>query len=173
MVAYLQRLGNLNFPKSAFGGSEDENVVWKGLTQLANRRSEQRRQMLNGKGRTVSESGLAVLDGRCCHGQRRQFIKGSGTTTAVAGTQRGAKVVAMLVRWTVVRFGKGGSFATAGTGIMPVLAVAAREAGQGKDVQAEYAEKPLHVTKVTAFQKDCFFLWPLTFIAAFPMKAPG
>lgn len=79
----------------------------------------------------------------------------------------------MLVRGAIVLFGKGGYFAAAGTGIMPVLAVTAREAGQGKDVQAKYAEKPLHVAKVTAFQKDCFFLCPLTFIAAFPMKVPG
>lgn len=112
--------------------------------------------MLNGKGRTVSESGLAVLGDRCCHGQRRQFIKGSGTTAAVAGTERGAEVVAMLVRGAIVRFGKSSCLAAAGTGIMPVFAVAAREAGQGKDVQAEYAEKPFHVAKVTPFQKGCF-----------------
>ena len=38
---------------------------------------------------------------------------------------------------------------TAGKGFMPRLAIAAREAGQGEKVKAKYAEKLLHVTKVT------------------------
>ena len=55
----------------------------------------------------------------------------------------------MLVRRAVVVFGKHCCFPIAGSSLMPVLAIAAREAGQGKQVQAEYAEKLLHVVKVT------------------------
>jgi hypothetical protein len=47
----------------------------------------------------------------------------------------------------VVRFYSG--FPAAWGGIMPVLAVVAREARQHEQVQAEYAEKLLHVAKVT------------------------
>ncbi len=38
---------------------------------------------------------------------------------------------------------------TAGKGFMPMLAIAAREARQSDEVKAKYAEKLLHVTKVT------------------------
>ena len=54
----------------------------------------------------------------------------------------------MLVRVGILMGGKHGNSA-AWSSIMPMLAIVAREARQHEQVQAEYAEKLLHVAKVT------------------------
>lgn len=81
--------------------------------------------MPNGKGRTVGETGLDIRGSRCCRGQRRQFIKGSKASAAIAGTKRGAKVIAMLVRGAILRFRKNGCLTVAQLGFMPVFTITA------------------------------------------------
>ena len=87
--------------------------------------------------------------------QRSDLLRGNHAATAGAGTERGTEIGTVLVRRAVVIVRLYNGFPAARSGIMPVLAVVAREARQHKQVQAEDAEKLVHVAKVTGKMGYC------------------
>lgn len=77
-------------------------------------------------------------------------LEDGGGGATVAGAERRAKIIAVLVRGATVPVGfEADHLLRPGWLSMPMLAVVAREADEGEQVQAEYAEKLLHAAKVT------------------------
>ena len=84
---------------------------------------------------------------------------GSHAAAAGAGAERRAEVGAMLVRGTFLIDRKNGGFAAAGEDVVTMFAVAAREAGEGEEVQTEYADEPFHVAKITEMRRNSCLDW--------------